>query len=230
MGPTRKRDLAAAVLAAAEAYADAAGVSLEGVYPSPLGDVGDEAWTTYARRSRVARPSAVTPDGRHGCYGLTARELAAAGWMLDAHKDKVNGRLCWCGTWAPGHDEGGFLADTVDQYEALAALSKLHARVIAERHRDLVGQEIEGKPATLSGLLGVCRRADARVEGEGDEPEVVRQDPPVLEGGVVTQADVPSVRVRQLRVVHLVRVAHVPVGPCGRAQYEHGNGCHRYSE
>jgi hypothetical protein len=149
----------AAVLAAAEAFADAAGVTLQITYPSPLRDVDTASWTTYVQRSRVARPSAVAPDGRLGCYALTARELADAGWMLDARKALRDGRLGWTGTWADGRSEAAFLADPAEQYEALTALAKLHGRVLVRHHEDLIGQEIEGQPATLSGLLGVCRRA-----------------------------------------------------------------------
>lgn len=149
----------AAVLAAAEAFADAAGVTLELVYPSPLRDVDNADWTSYVQRSRTARPSAVAPDGRLGCYALAMRELADAGWMLDARKQQVDGRSRWTGTWADGRSETAFLADPAEQYEALAALSKLHARVILGHHDDLIGAELEKQHATLSGLLGVARRA-----------------------------------------------------------------------
>lgn len=151
----------AAVLAAAEEFADAAGTQLEvePLWPSPLPGVGDELWSRYVRRSRVARPSAVSPDNRYGCFALSARELADAGWLLDARKEQVGGRLCWTGTWAPDRDELRFLRSADEQHEALATLARLHARVVEERHRGLVGQVVEGQPATLSGLLGVCRRA-----------------------------------------------------------------------
>lgn len=151
----------AAVLAAAEEFADAAGTQLEvePLWPSPLAGVDDEAWSRYVRRSRVARPSAVTPDNRHGCFAFSARELADAGWLLDARKELVNGRLCWTGTWAPDRDELKFLRSVEEQHEALAALARLHARVVTGRHADLIGTDIEGQPATLSGLLGVARRA-----------------------------------------------------------------------
>jgi hypothetical protein len=149
----------AAVLAAAEAFADAAGVTLNIVYPSPLRDVDNTDWTAYVQRSRTARPSAVAPDGRLGCYALATRELADAGWMLDARKQQVDGRQRWTGAWADGRSETAFLADPAEQYEALAAVSKLHARVVSGHHDDLLGQEIEGQHATLSGLLGVVRRA-----------------------------------------------------------------------
>lgn len=149
----------AAVLAAAESFADAAGVTVTALYPSLFKDVADTDWTAYVRRSRVARPSAVAPDGRLGCYALSPRELADAGWMQDAHKTTRDGRLTWAGTWAPGRSEAAFLADPAEQYEALAALSALHARVVKRQHTDLFGEALEGQPATLSGLLGVCRRA-----------------------------------------------------------------------
>lgn len=158
-------DLAAAmhgeavVLAAAEELAGAEIVELAAAYPSPLRGVTDAAWTVYVRRSRSARPSAVTADGRHGCYGLTARELADVGQMTEARKAMDGGRARWAGVWAPGRSEAAFLADPDAQYDALAALTRLHTRAIGQRHVDLLGQVIEGRAATLSGLLGVARRA-----------------------------------------------------------------------
>ena len=149
----------AAVLAAGEAFAEIAGIAVEAVYPSLFKNVADTEWTSYVRRSRIARPSAVAPDGRLGCYALSPRELADAGWMLDAHKAQRDGRLSWEGTWAPGRSEAVFLADPSEQYEALVALSTLHARVIKRQHTEVFGEALEGQPATLSGLLGVCRRA-----------------------------------------------------------------------
>lgn len=151
----------AAVLTTAQEFASeaAAQLEVEPLWPSPLPGVDDEHWSRYVRRSRMARPSAVSPDNRYGCFTLSARELADAGWMVDARKESVNGHLCWTGTWSPGHDELKFLRGVDEQHEALAALTRLHMRVVEGRHSDLVGQEIEGQPATLSGLLGVCRRA-----------------------------------------------------------------------
>jgi hypothetical protein len=149
----------AAVLAAGEAFAEASGITIEAAYPSPLTGVADVPWTVYVRRARVARPSGISPDNRYGCYALSARELADAGWMLDAHKEPCGGRLCWTGTWGEGRSEEAFLADPSEQYEALAALSRLHARLVTARHPDLLGTKIEGQAATLSGLLAVARRA-----------------------------------------------------------------------
>jgi hypothetical protein len=151
----------AAVLGAAEEFAEAEGVSVdaEPLYASPVREVSDDKWTAYVKRSRTARPSAVSGDNRMGCYAMTARELADAGWMLDAHKGEYNGRLCWLGTWAPERNEMAFLRSPSEQYDALAALSRIHAQVIERKHDDLIGREIEGKPASLSGLMGVCRRS-----------------------------------------------------------------------
>ena len=141
----------AAVLAAAQRFAE--------VYRSPLAGVPDEAWTLYVKRSRVARPSAVSADNRLGCFALTARELADVGWLTGARKARLNDRLCWVGEWAEGRGAESFLADDAEQYEALTALTQLHARALEQRFEDLLEREVEGQPATRSGLLGVARRA-----------------------------------------------------------------------
>ena len=129
-------------------------------YQSPLSAASDDQWTTYVRRSRVARPTAVTPDNRMGAYGLTARELSDIGWMDEAHKSVgVDGKLAWRGTWADGKSLALFLRLPAQQYDALEELSKLHAAAIVARHPQAVGMDFDARTATLSGLMGVARRA-----------------------------------------------------------------------
>ena len=124
--------------------------------------VSDDQWTTYVRRSRVARPGAVSPDNRMGAYGLTARELSDIGVMDEAHKSldaDGGGKLAWRGEWAEGRCLDEFLRTPAQQYDALEALSKMHAAAILLRHRDSIGATFDGIPASLSGLMGVARRA-----------------------------------------------------------------------
>jgi hypothetical protein len=51
------------------------------------------------------------------------------------------------------------LADPIVQYRIFAASMKRHRGDILARHRAVLGTEIEGQPATLSGLLAVAHHA-----------------------------------------------------------------------
>ena len=129
-------------------------------YPSPLPQVTDEAWNTYARRARVARPSTHSEWNRFGMYAMTARMLSDIGLMVEAHKGDFQGRRAvWIGTWADGMSAASFLASPQAQHDALAALVRLHARVIEGRHASTIGTTLEGQMVTLSGLLAVAQKA-----------------------------------------------------------------------
>lgn len=127
---------------------------------SPLPGVSDFDWQQFVKRSSIATPSTVSPNYRLGMYELTARELSDIRWMTDAYKGPYQGRVVWLGTWADGKTLERFLASTDLQYDALVALTKFHARAIEARHGEVLSKrEIEGQPATLSGLLAVARKA-----------------------------------------------------------------------
>lgn len=129
-------------------------------YTSPIRQATNDQWTTFVKRSRVARPSSVSPDNRLGAYALTARELSDVGVMDEAHKSLGDdGKLAWRGTWAEGRCLEDFLKTPAQQYDALEALTKLHAAAILARHAREIGATFDGRVATMSGLLGVARRA-----------------------------------------------------------------------
>ena len=130
------------------------------VFTSPLPGVTDFAWTEYVRKTRAAGLGHVSRGGRLGLYQLDARELEDVGLMTDVHKVRLeDGRSVWTGGFRPGASLRGFLESPDLQYRALAALTLRHAGAIAAALRDVVGQEFEGQPATLSGLLAVARKA-----------------------------------------------------------------------
>ena len=128
---------------------------------SPLAGVDDDAWTIYVRRARLAPLGAASPSLRLGMFALTARDLADAGLMTEAHKGEANGHKgVWLGTWVAGRTRAEFLASPEQQLDALARLTRIQAHKIVELRLDAaVGTEIAGEAATLSGLLGVARKA-----------------------------------------------------------------------
>jgi hypothetical protein len=126
---------------------------------SPFDGVSNDDWSQYVKRARTARLGSVSRSYRLGCYQVTARELSDVGVMTDAHKGDYQGRTCWVGQWVSDKAEGEFLASPSKQYDVLVALTRLHGKAIEARYPKAVGQEIEGQRATMSGLLGVARKA-----------------------------------------------------------------------
>jgi len=129
------------------------------VFQSPLDGVTDEAWTKFVKRSRSARPSTVSAKYQLGMFAMTARDLADAGFMTTAQKQDEDGHSVWMGEWAPGKSLDEFIASPQQQYDAFMALTKLHATVIGKQKVSIIGEEIEGQKATLSGLLAVAKKA-----------------------------------------------------------------------
>jgi hypothetical protein len=152
----------AAVLAAAEEFSDEMEKETANhaiAFVSPLPDVSEEQWTKYVKKSRTHRGNAVSDNFKLGAYQLSARELADAGFMTSAKKVDEEGHSVWVGEWAPGKSLEEFLSSPAQQYEALVALTKLHAGRIAEKHAEVIGTTIESEKVTLSGLLAVARKA-----------------------------------------------------------------------
>jgi hypothetical protein len=77
--------------------------------------------------------------------------------MSDPHK---GARGVWLGTWAPGLDLPGFLADARLQYWSLVMLSQQHAAVISANYAAACAAlMIADRPVTLSGLLAGAHKA-----------------------------------------------------------------------
>ena len=152
----------AAVLSAAEQFSEETALELtkDAVrFISPLSEANEEEWTKYVKLSRTHRGNAVSDNFRLGAYQLSARDLADAGFMTTAKKVEEEGHAVWVGEWAEEHSLEDFLKSPSEQYDALVALTKLHAGIIAEKHQDVIGTTIENEKVTLSGLLAVARKA-----------------------------------------------------------------------
>lgn len=152
----------AAVLAAAEKFSEetANEVISDAVrFMSPLENVSEEQWTKFVKKSRTHRTNSVSDNYRLGAYQFSARDLADAGYMTAAQKVEEEGHAVWVGEWADGRSLEDFLKSPTQQYEALVGLTKLHAGVVAKKHQKVIGSTIENQTVTLSGLLGVARKA-----------------------------------------------------------------------
>lgn len=133
---------------------------------APLPGVPLAAWERFVAVMVTAPKTARTERGRLGYFGLDARRLADVGFMSGAHKTSTG---AWSGQWRPPLGEELFLASAGAQYEALSRSMRAHAA----RLHPLVGVEVDGQAASLSGLLGVAHLAGtAGVRSWATDPAV----------------------------------------------------------
>lgn len=123
---------------------------------NPLG-VSCVAWRTFVV-AMAASPRDRRERGKLGMFGMDARRLSDVGFMEAPKKMQVAGASSWTGTWRAPLDEGKFLASAPAQYEAFSRSVARMAPAAAPH----VGAVVDGKKASLSGLLAVGHLA-----GEG---------------------------------------------------------------
>lgn len=136
---------------------------------SPLPGVPLSAWSRFVAVMVVAPKKTVSPRGRMGSFGFDARRLADVGFMDKPRKITVGGETgVWTGDWKQPLSTDKFLDSTAAQYEAFSR----SMRRMAPKVGAFVGCNIDGVPATLSGLLGVGHLAgEAGVAGWVKDPE-----------------------------------------------------------
>jgi hypothetical protein len=117
---------------------------------SPLPSVPALAWEKFVTVMVVAPRGHASPRGRLGYFGLDARRLADVGFMSEPRKATIGGETgVWVGSWVAPLSGEAFLASAPAQYEALARSMRGLVPVVAP----LVGTVVDGRPASLSGLL-----------------------------------------------------------------------------
>ena len=109
-------------------------------------------WERFVTIMAIAPRQNVTPRRRFGMFGLDARRLSDVGFMTRPRKVSIGSEGgVWSGEWVPPLSESKFLASTPVQYAAFArSMKKLVPRALPH-----VGKVIDGKKASLSGLLAV---------------------------------------------------------------------------
>jgi len=126
---------------------------------SPIEGVSDAAWGTFVAWGRQAKPSTITANYNLGAYLTNMRTLVDQGLAKNERQVDYNGRKVWQADWVPPHTLERFLADAELQYQVFRRQMVAHAKHILKTHRDQLGKTIEGKTATLSGLLGASKQA-----------------------------------------------------------------------
>jgi len=137
---------------------------------SPFSMVPLAAWRKFVAVMVVRPKDAVGPRGRLGYFGLDARRLADVGFMRGAHKERVGDEVgTWVGEWVAPMSHEAFLANPEAQHAAFVRSTKL----LVPRALPYVGATIDGKKATLSGLLAAGHLAgEEGLAGWATDPSV----------------------------------------------------------
>lgn len=119
---------------------------------SPLPGILLVSWsrftTTMARHPKGYR----SPRGRMGAFGLDGRRLVDVGFMTKAKKATVGGETgVWVGEWKAPLTEEIYLKSLPAQYASF----RRSMVAMLPKVQGFVGTKVDGKTATLSGLLGV---------------------------------------------------------------------------
>jgi len=139
---------------------------------SPLPGVSRGAWSRFVTLMVVA-PKTACSRGRMGYFGLDARRLADVGFMSGARKTTVGGQSgVWAGEWVAPLSTEKFLASAPAQYEAFSRSMRRMVPAVAP----MVGVVVDGRRASLSGLLGVSHLAGTRGVVSWASDPAVRHD------------------------------------------------------
>jgi hypothetical protein len=128
-------------------------------YRSPLSEASDAQWAQFVRLMQTGELAAVTPTGQIGVFQTRVKRLQDLGLARDVRRVAGEGGARWTATFKAPLTLARLLSDPLLQYRVFAASMRRYRGEILERHRDALGKEIEGKPATLSGLLAVAHHA-----------------------------------------------------------------------
>ncbi len=129
------------------------------IYPSPIAEASDEQWARFVHLMQVGDPAAVTPSGQVGIFQTRLKRLQDLGLARDVRRVNGPNGARWTATFRPPLTLARLLADPLLQYRIFVASMRRYRSQILAEHRDAIGTQIEGRRATLSGLLAVAHHA-----------------------------------------------------------------------
>jgi hypothetical protein len=129
-------------------------------FRSPIPEASDEQWARFVRLMQVGDVAAVTPTGQVGIFQTRLKRLEDLGLVRGVRRVQHAGAApSWSATFRPPLTLARLLSDPLLQYRIFVVSMKRYRDEVLARHRDAIGKEIEGKPATLSGLMAVSQHA-----------------------------------------------------------------------
>lgn len=121
--------------------------------PSPFPDVPATAWTRFVQTMASAKFGYVSPKGFYGAFVMGVRRLVD----LKVMKDPKKVGTIWQGTWVIPQAE--YLASPSIQYATFGKSMVAYRKVIEAKYSKILGAIVEGKKASLSGLLAAAHVA-----------------------------------------------------------------------
>jgi len=131
----------------------------QSIYPSPIPEASDSQWARFVRLMEVGDVAAVTPSGQVGIFQTRLKRLQDLGLARDVRRVKTESGQRWTATFRQPLTLARLLSDPLLQYRIFVASMRRYRSEILAEHRKAFGTQIEGKPATLSGLLAVAHHA-----------------------------------------------------------------------
>lgn len=123
---------------------------------SPLPGVPDASWTRFALGMATASPGSRSARGHLGMFRMGLPRLEDLGYLK---QKKAEGTGAPVVEWQAPLSEKVFLLSPELQYQAFSESMVDHRKQILARHGGALGRVLAGRPATLSGLLGVAHQA-----------------------------------------------------------------------
>jgi hypothetical protein len=129
------------------------------VFKSPIPEASDEQWARFVRLMQTGDVAAITPTGQVGVFQTRLKRLEDLGLVRDVNRVQRGGAPSWTATFRPPLTLARLLSDPLLQYRIFVVSMKRYREEVLAGHRDAIGKAIEGKPATLSGLMAVSQHA-----------------------------------------------------------------------
>ena len=130
------------------------------LFRSPIPEASDEQWMLFVRLMQVGDVAAVTPTGQVGVFQTRLKRLEDLGLVRDVRRVQgAGGAPSWTATFRPPLTLVRLLSDPLLQYRIFVVSMKRYRNEVLAHHRNAFGTQIEGKPATLSGLMAVSQHA-----------------------------------------------------------------------
>lgn len=129
------------------------------VFRSPIPEASDEQWAQFVGLMQAADVAAVSPTGQVGVFQTRLKRLEDLGFAHDVRRVQRDGTATWKATFRPPLTLARLLSDPLLQYRIFVVSMKRYRDEVLARHREAIGKDIEGKPATLSGLMAVSQHA-----------------------------------------------------------------------
>lgn len=139
--------------------ADANVMAPNAVFPSPFPSVSAPAWTKFVKICKGSDPREITAAYHLGLFGFGMPRLVDLGLAENPKKVQKSGRTVWDADWIAPSSLESFLSSPSFQYHTFVKAVTADLHEILAKLPQAVGTEIDGQPATPSGLLAVTKQA-----------------------------------------------------------------------